>query len=84
MEGQNCTTAVTITTVSTQPSVSIAHNQVGSVSKVSLSGNHISGGGGLMCVVGQDGQTLILSDADGRENIISGVTPDILQQVSDL
>ena len=36
---------------------------------------------GLMCVVGQDGQTLILSDAEGRENIISGVTPDILQQV---
>ena len=38
--------------------------------------------GGLTCVVGQDGQTLILSDAEGRENIISGVTPDILQQVS--
>ena len=83
MEGQNCTTAVTITTAAAQPSsVSIAHNQAGIVSKLSLGGNQTSVGGGLMCVVGQDGQTLILSDAEGRENIISGVTPDILQQVN--
>ena len=83
MEEQNCTTAGTIPPSTTQPSASIPHNQVPSVSKVTLSGNPASGGGGLMCVVGQDGQTLILSDAEGRENIISGVTPDILQQVSD-
>ena len=83
MEDENCVSAATATT---QPSsVSIAPNQVGSVSKATLSSNNTSAagssGGGLMCVVGQDGQTLILSDAEGRENIISGVTPDILQQV---
>ena len=83
MEDKICVSADTATT---QPaSVSITPNQVGSVSKATLSSNNTSAagssGGELMCVVGQDGQTLILSDAEGRENIISGVTPDILQQV---
>ena len=78
MEGQNGAKPVT-TTATTQSSTSIHPNQQG-VSKVSPV-SHTSGVG-LVCVVGQDGQTLILSDAEGRENIISGVTPDILQQVS--
>ena len=83
MEDENCVSAATATT---QPStISISPNQVRSVPKATLSSNNTSSaggsGGGLMCVVGQDGQTLILSDAEGRENIISGVTPDILQQV---
>ena len=82
MEDENCVSAATATP---QPSVSITPNHVGSVSKATLGSNNTSAagesGGGLMCVVGQDGQTLILSDAEGRENIISGVTPDILQQV---
>ena len=78
MEGQNCAKPVT-TTATTQSSTSTQPNQQ-DVSKISPV-NHTSGVG-LVCVVGQDGQTLILSDAEGRENIISGVTPDILQQVN--
>ena len=71
-------TAVPATTLTA--SINIPQTQTENVSKDTLSGSNISGG--LMCVVGQDGQTLILSDAEGRENIISGVTPDILQQVN--
>ena len=80
MEEVSCTTTSSATSAAppTQ-SMSASQSQTSSVSKVSL-GNS-SNAGGLMCVVGQDGQTLILSDAEGRENIISGVTPDILQQV---
>ena len=56
-----------------------SYNVASNSTKTSSSASSV---GGLTCVVGQDGQTLILSDAEGRENIISGVTPDILQQVS--
>ena len=87
MEDENCASAVTVSTATTQvSSVSIPSNQVQGVSKGALTSSRASVAGGsegaLMCVVGQDGQTLILSDSEGRENIISGVTPDILQQVS--
>ena len=58
---------------------SSAFNVASNTTKTSSSASSV---GGLTCVVGQDGQTLILSDAEGRENIISGVTPDILQQVN--
>ena len=77
MEDQSSSAAGT--TATTHSSVSISQNSVESISKSGFA----RGGAGLMCVVGQDGQTLILSDAEGRENIISGVTPDILQQVID-
>ena len=81
MEEGSCTTTSTATSATAPtPSISIPINQTGNVSKVALGSS--SNAGGLMCVVGQDGQTLILSDGEGRENIISGVTPDILQQVS--
>ena len=62
-----------------QNASSNSYNVASNSTKTSSSASSV---GGLTCVVGQDGQTLILSDADGRENIISGVTPDILQQVS--
>ena len=87
MADENCASAVIVSTATTQTSsVSISSSQVDGVSKGGLTSSSTSvaggSGGGLMCVVGQDGQTLILSDSEGRENIISGVTPDILQQVS--
>ena len=81
MEEASCTTTATATSATAPaPSISIPQNQTANASNPSLVSS--SNSGGLMCVVGQDGQTLILSDAEGRENIISGVTPDILQQVS--
>ena len=80
-EVSSTTTSTSVSTVPPTQSMSVPQSQTSSVSKVSL-GNS-SNSGGLMCVVGQDGQTLILSDAEGRENIISGVTPDILQQVGE-
>lgn len=80
MEETSCaTTSVATSATAPTPSISIPQNQATNASNTSLVNS--SNAGGLMCVVGQDGQTLILSDAEGRENIISGVTPDILQQV---
>ena len=80
MEEASCTTTATATSATAPaPSITIPQNQTANASNASLVSS--SNSGGLMCVVGQDGQTLILSDAEGRENIISGVTPDILQQV---
>ena len=78
-EASSATTAVATSATAPTPSISIPQNQTANASNTSLVNS--SNAGGLMCVVGQDGQTLILSDAEGRENIISGVTPDILQQV---